>query len=128
MKDKAEVIQGWMRKAQSDIVALEASLNAGALDAACFHAQQSVEKYLKAFLVQSGVSFPFTHNLAKLVELCAGVDASFQSLLPIVEPLTPYAIEMRYDSEFWPDEQTAQEARSSALAVRDFVLSRLPKD
>jgi len=126
MKDKAELVKGWLRKAQSDITAMDASLNAGALDAACFHAQQSAEKYLKAFLIQAGVDSPFTHNLAKLAELCAGVDASFRSLISVVESLTPYAVEMRYDSEFWPDEEVARDARSRALAVRDFVLRRLP--
>jgi len=126
MKDKAELVKGWLRKAQSDITAMDASLEAGALDAACFHAQQSAEKYLKAFLIQAGVDSPFTHNLAKLAELCAGIDASFRSLISVVESLTPYAVEMRYDSEFWPDEEVARDARSRALAVRDFVLRRLP--
>ena len=126
MKDKAEVVHGWLRKAQSDLVALNASLDAGSFDAACFHAQQSAEKYLKAYLVASGIGFPFTHNLAKLVELCAAVDPSFKALLPTVEPLTPYAVEMRYDAEFWPDGQVADDARASAIVVRDFVLTRMP--
>jgi len=126
MKDKAELVKGWLRKAQSDITAMDASLNAGALDAACFHAQQSAEKYLKAFLIQAGVDSPFTHNLAKLAELCAGIDTSFRSLISVVESLTPYAVEMRHDSEFWPDEEVARDARSRALAVSDFVLRRLP--
>ncbi len=126
MKDRAEVVRGWLRKAESDMIALDASRDAGALDAACFHAQQAVEKYLKAYLVWSGVEFPFTHNLAKLVELCAGVDQSFRQLLPTVEPLTPYAVEMRYDAEFWPSGQVVEDARESAVAVREFVLNRMP--
>ena len=126
MKDRAEAVQGWVRKAESDLIALDATLNAGALDAACFHAQQAAEKYLKAFLFHSGVEFPYTHNLAKLLDLCAGTDPSFRSLLSAVEPLTPYAVEMRYDAEFWPEAPVAEDARSSALAVRDFVLARLP--
>ena len=107
---------------------MDASLNAGALDAACFHAQQAVEKCLKAFLVYHQRDFPYTHNLSKLVEICAGVDESFRSLIPLVAPLTPYAVELRYDDQFWPIREVAQEARSAALAVREFVLSRLPDD
>ena len=128
MKEKADLVRGWLRKAQSDRVALEASLSAGALDVACFHAQQVAEKYLKAFLTQAGITFPFTHNLAKLVELCAGADGSFGSLLPVVEPLTPYAAELRYDQEFWPSLEVATAARSSAAAVQEFVLARLPAE
>ena len=127
MKARTDLVRGWLRKASSDLVALDASLNAGALDAACFHARQAVEKYLKAFLIHHGRDFPRTHNLSKLVEICAGLDESFRTLIPVVAPLTPYAVELRYDDEFWPIRQVALDARSSALAVKEFVLSRLPK-
>jgi HEPN domain-containing protein len=50
MKEKADLTAGWLRKAASDMMAAEAAQNAGAPDAACFHAQQAAEKYLKAFL------------------------------------------------------------------------------
>ena len=71
------------------------------------------------------IKFPFTHNLAKLVGLCETADASFSSLILTVEPLTPYAVEMRYDNEFWPSQEVAQEAIVLAGKVRDFVLQRL---
>jgi HEPN domain-containing protein len=105
---------------------MEASLRAGALDAACFHAQQVVEKCLKGFLIHGGEDFPFTHNLSKLLAACAGRDASFQSLLALVEPLTPYAVELRYDAEFWPDSRAAESARDAALQVQEFVFAKLP--
>ncbi len=128
MKEKGDLIRGWLRKALSDTTAMEASLNAGALDAACFHAQQAAEKYLKSFLIHAGRDFPFTHNLSKLAELCSGVETAFHSLAPLVAPLTPYAVELRYDEEFWPSPEAAQEARTAAVAVRDFVLKRLPEE
>ncbi len=128
MKDAAELCCGLLRKSKSDRIAMEASLAAQALDAACFHAQQMAEKCLKAFLAHRGVAFPYTHNLTKLIEMGAGFDASFRSLLPSVAPLTPYAVELRYDDSFWPSQQVAEEARASALAVLQFVLDRLPAD
>lgn len=128
MKERTDLTLGWLRKAQSDLTALEASLHAGALDAACFHAQQAAEKSLKSLLNHAGVEFPFTHNLAKLVGLCAGRDPAFRTLLPVVESLTPYAVELRYDAEFWPSRDTAEEAQRAALAVRDFVRERLPEE
>ena len=48
------------------------------------------------------------------------------SLLPSVSPLTPYAVELRYDDSFWPSQEVAAEAQASALAVLSFVLDRLP--
>jgi len=128
MKNNSDLVRGWLKKARSDELALDASVGAGALDAACFHAQQPAEKHLKAFLTHRVVDFPFVHNLSKLVELCASLDPSFQSLLPTVEPLTPYAVELRYDHDFWPSREEAEEARSLALAVRDFVLRKLPNE
>jgi HEPN domain-containing protein len=128
MKDAAELCCGLLRKSKSDCIAMEASLAAQALDAACFHAQQMAEKSLKAFLAHRGVAFPYTHNLTKLIEISAGLDTTFRSLLPFVRPLTPYAVELRYDDSFWPSQQVAEEARASALAVLQFVLDRLPAD
>jgi len=128
MKERADLVAGWLAKAQSDRVALDVTLRAKALDAACFHAQQASEKYLKAFLTHHEAPFPYTHNLSKLVELCAQVDPDFRSLLPQVEPLTPYAVRPRYDASFWPSQEVAEEARSSAHVVREFVLDRLPED
>ena len=62
MKEKADLTAGWLRKAASDMMAAEAAQNAGAPDAACFHAQQAAEKYLKAFLIDRGMEFPHTQT------------------------------------------------------------------
>ncbi len=128
MKEKADVVRGWLRKAASDIVTLEAALGAGAFDGACFHAQQAAEKYLKGFLTFHDRPFPYTHNLGDLTEQCARIEAQFGTLTPMAAELTPYAIRLRYDDSFWPTLEAATQARTSALTVRDFVLARLPKE
>ena len=128
MKEKADLVRGWLRRARSDLVAMEVLLNAGAFDSACFHAQQAAEKYLKAFLIHHETQFPFTHELDKLIKLCAGIDPSFQSLATTADSLTPYAMKLRYDETFWPALEEAQAARASALAVKEFVHGRLPKE
>jgi HEPN domain-containing protein len=128
MKQRADVVWGWLRKASSDAAAVESLLKGGNFDAACFHAQQAAEKYLKAFLTYHGRQFPFTHNLAELVELCAAVDPAFRLLASGLGRLTPYAVELRYDEAFAPSFEVAQEARATARAARDFVLGRLPKE
>ena len=128
MKEKADVVQGWLRKTASDVATLEAALRAGSLDGACFHAEQVAEKYLKGFLTFHDRAFPYTHNLADLTELCADIDHSFHSLTPMASELTPYAVRVRYDDSFWPTVETAKQARASALAVRERVLRHLPKE
>jgi HEPN domain-containing protein len=128
MKGKADVVRGWLRKAASDIVTLEAALGAGSLDGACFHAQQAAEKYLKGFLAFHDMPFPYTHNLGDLTELCAEIDILFRSLTPAASELTPYAVRLRSDDSFWPTLDMAKQARASALAIRDLVLGHLPKE
>ncbi|MFB3924250.1 MAG: HEPN domain-containing protein [Terriglobia bacterium] len=126
MKEKADLVRGWLRKAASDVVSLEATLAAGALDGACFHAQQAAEKFLKGFLTFHDRSFPHTHNLTELIELCASLDPAFRALAQGATELTPFAVRLRYDEDFWPPLETARQARTSALKIRDLVLSRLP--
>jgi len=127
MKDKAELVRAWLRKSRSRALAMNASRQAGALDAACFGAQQAVEKCLKAYLIHRGVKVPFTHNLARLVELASRQDGAFAELVSVVEPLTPYAVELRYDEGFWPTAEDAQRAGASAASVMAFVVERLPE-
>ena len=127
MKERADLVAGWLKKAESDLLAVEATLHAAALDAACFHAQQAAEKFLKAFLCHTGRDFPHSHNLAKLVELCRRADSSFPDLRSVVEPLTPYAVELRYDQEFWPTQRPPPRQRTKrsgcgTKCLRDFPI------
>ncbi|NTU65532.1 MAG: hypothetical protein HGB05_19565 [Chloroflexi bacterium] len=44
------------------------------------------------------------------------------------QELTRYAVELRYDAEFWPALETAAQALSAAITIRDFVVERLPEE
>ena len=65
-------------------------------DLVCFHCQQCAEKYLKAFLQESGIVFPKTHVLIDLVNLASSKDATLASLVPNVQILEDYAVKFRY--------------------------------
>ncbi len=127
MKSKDDLVRGRLRKAESDLASASLCLSAGkALDAACFHAQQAAEKCIKAYLTAHEIEFPFIHNLEKLIELCVRVEPSFRTIKTLAQELTPYAVQLRYDEEFWPSSQTAQQALDAATTIRDFVRDRLP--
>lgn len=66
-----------------------------------YHAQQCVEKYLKAYLVLRGIDFPFTHNIARLLELCSE-QSTWADELKDAEELTPFAITARYPGDDEP--------------------------
>jgi hypothetical protein len=42
--------------------------------------------------------------------------------------LTPYAVEMRYDFEFWPSREVAQRALVISEQVRAAVLAAIPSE
>jgi len=129
MKTRVDLVRGWLRKAQSDLTAAEMCLEAGqALDAACFHAQQAAEKSIKAYLAAHDIEFPFIHNLEKLIELCAQHDSAFAQLKTAAQELTPYAVELRYDDDFWPAAHTARQAYDTAVVIRELVITKLPPD
>lgn len=67
--------------------------------AVSFHAQQAVEKALKALLIRYQVEFSKTHNLGELLRLAESVAAGVAQRLADAEALTPYAVETRYPTE-----------------------------
>jgi len=51
MNNQADLAKGWLRKADSDLATARLVLSGpGPYDTACFHAQQAIEKSLKAVL------------------------------------------------------------------------------
>ena len=127
MKDHDDLARGWWRKGDSDLDNARMCVDAGrALDTACFHAQQAAEKYLKAYLSLKQVNFPYLHNLAALVEICKGEDDTFGEMRDAAETLTPYAVEARYDDDFWPDLETTLKATRLAGEIGAFILARMP--
>lgn len=61
-----------------------------------FHAQQAVEKSLKAVLASADVQFPYTHDLDGLIELCRGSGLEVPDALEDADQLSPYGVRMRY--------------------------------
>ena len=55
------LIREWVAKAEDDLKNASSVIRLGhecPVDTVCFHAQQCVEKYLKALLAMEGVDFP----------------------------------------------------------------------
>jgi HEPN domain-containing protein len=61
-----------------------------------FHAQQAVEKALKAALARRNRDFPFTHDIGLLMQLCQDAGLELPSGLAEADRLTPYAAAIRY--------------------------------
>lgn len=88
----------WVQRAENDFKTIEAVilLEDPPWEVAAFHAQQAVEKYLKAFLLNRGWQLRKTHDLIDLLSSCVKYDTTLQSLAPQCQELNPYVLSGRY--------------------------------
>lgn len=119
MADQGDVAEQLLDLAREDLAAAKALNEAEGVSASKsgFNAQQAVEKALKALLAGRGEDFPFTHDIAVLIELCEDQDFQLPDDLREADRLTPYAAALRYGMGD-PAAVTSDEAmRWAALAI-----------
>lgn len=68
-----------------------------------FHAQQVVEKGLKAWLSAEGIEYPRIHDIQELVALLAERGARVPGAVSRFTDLTDYAVQFRY--ELWSSDE-----------------------
>ena len=119
---------GWKRR-EHDLTTASHTLRLRAncpTDTVCFHAQQCVEKYLKALLVLNDVEFGRTHHISALLALLP------PNIRPEMTPeeqerFTEYAVTTRYPGDYDPiTREEAKQAVQIARRVRNQVRRRLP--
>ena len=82
-----------------------------------FHAQQAVEKSLKAVLAFRSVEFPYSHDLDVLLELCQENDIEVPDDLSEVGRLSVFGVRLRYGTS-----PTTRLDRDQALAWAAFAV------
>lgn len=110
----------WLRRARSDLMLASIPLPQGVLyNELCFHAQQAVEKSLKAVLIHYGIEFRKVHDIDYLVSLLPS-----QVELPLeaeqMADLTSYAVTSRYPGDY---EEISQNDYQEALRVAQVVFA-----
>ena len=111
----------WVRKAEGDFTAAKREFRARKepnFDAACFHAQQCAEKYLKARLHESGIPVDRTHNLVHLLDLALPTEPLWEGMRTSLVVLNNYAVVFRYPGEF-ADRETARDAIAISKDIRE---------
>jgi HEPN domain-containing protein len=89
----------WVDKAEADFASAQREYRARKspnYDGACFFAQQSIEKYLKARLQEASRPFGKTHDLEALLNQLHTIEPAWLMLLPAMKPLSAYAVVFRY--------------------------------
>src|SRR5262245_35358812 len=88
----------WLEKADDDFRLAEQLVLARPAfhDQVCFHAQQAVEKYLKAILEQQGQFIPKTHDLEDLMSLLLTNYPNLRKYRRSFGSMTEFAVTTRY--------------------------------
>ncbi len=116
---RSEAARLLLAKAQQDEYVLSRFADdAGAADETFgFHAQQAVEKLLKAALTAAGIVYPRTHRLSELLDLATDRGVSIPEEFDVLHRLTPFAVEYRYEF-FGEDTEQPLERRAILAEVR----------
>jgi HEPN domain-containing protein len=119
--------QEWVDKAEGDFSTAGRELRARKdpnYDSVCFHSQQCVEKYFKAYLQDAGVAFAKTHDLVVLLDLLLPMEPSWDGFRLRLRSLTTAAVEIRYPGKS-ADKLNAKEMYKLCQEMRDLVQKSL---
>jgi HEPN domain-containing protein len=119
-----ETVKDWFAKAEADYRTAGRELGAEEspnYDAVCFHAQQCVEKLMKAALLHLEVVPPRTHDLVHLDRLLAPVHPGWSPAVEDLRLLTRAATLCRYPGES-ADREDAEDAKNTCRRLREKLL------
>ena len=108
----------WIEKAEGDYRAAKWLQQAPdpVHDSICFHVQQCIEKYLKAWLQEANIPVQRTHNLEELLALIIPTLPVWSDWQPDFKRITGYAVDPRYPG----DSRTAEDTEH-AMRICDEV-------
>lgn len=121
-----QYIRQWLLKASDDLIVIEklTQFEVIATSAVCFHCQQVVEKYLKAFLIAQGIEIRKTHNIEFLLAQCEEFEPQFRLIDP--KNLSDFGVDVRYPGDFYsPTIEETLEHKEIAFQVIELVENKL---
>ena len=97
-----DLARRWLQKAENDLVTARQTLLLpdGPTDTVAFHAQQAVEKALKALLTSVHIEFPKTHDLIRLLDMALLHLPGLASYRSAFGEMSNYAVQSRYPDDF----------------------------
>lgn len=113
----------WIEKAEEDWDMLLKAYRARkrpAYNAACFHAQQCAEKYLKGRLEEASITFAKTHNLDQLLKQTQVIEPSWAILQTDLDFLNDFSVLYRYPGSS-ASQATAKKAVDACRKVRRVI-------
>ena len=121
-----------VRTAEADYMMMNLGVQASTdavYDPICFHAQQCVEKYLKAWLQEANIPIPRTHDLNALLVLIVPTHPQWRAWQSDFEKFKPHAVDVRYE-EYTAEDVDVEHAVRICTEVRREIRAtlQLPND
>lgn len=123
-----DFIKQWLLKANEDLLVINRLTEYEIIttSSVCFHCQQAVEKFLKAFLIANGVEIKKTHNIEYQLSECADFDSDFVDIDP--KELSEFSVDARYPGDmFIPDNDETLEYKNLAFEIKELVERKINK-
>lgn len=112
-----------LSKAAEDEAALKAQFLSDSILG--FHAQQAVEKLMKALLSQLNVPFEFTHNLGRIQATLTSAGESLPATPISLDDLNDFAVVYRYDLLFQFAAPSPTDLMETVRLIREHVVARI---
>lgn len=122
-----DLVDEWIQKAEGDYESAMREHRARKspnFDAAGFHAQQCIEKYLKALLQKNSIRFAKTHDLLALKELCLPYCQELEFHNESLAYLNQFAVGFRYPGQS-AGHQQAKRAITIMTELRSLIKAAL---
>ena len=107
----------WLNRARSSLSRAKVQTKEAYLEDLCFDAQQAAEKAIKAVLIKKGITFPYIHDLTRLLTLLEEAEEEAPEAVKQAEELTRYAVITRYPGVTSLSQTSYIEKRSPAETV-----------
>lgn len=111
----------WAAKGEGDFATMHREgrvIDSPNYDAVCLHAQQCVEKYLKARLFEANVPFSKVHDLTALLDKAVAVEQGWESFREDLAYITDLAVTLNYPGES-VDAESANRAQQCCRKFRE---------
>jgi len=117
----------WINVARKDWHRITVLLKDGDPDGAAFFLQQSLEKYLKAFLLAKGWKLRKIHELDTLLDYAVEFDVGLEGFRELCERVTGYYYTERYPM-IVPSELTTEDIKKDKAEAERFAKCLFSKE
>jgi len=129
MKDETRL---WIDYAEENLASAEILLQSRLYNPTLQNAQQAIEKYLKAYIIEFGLGLPKTHSIATLKNLIEDHGTPLPITEDAVDLIDSIYLTSKYPMgsvlpDYSPDEHLCRECLTIIYEIRDSILGTLKK-